>query len=463
LTGAVQEFDLVVVGTGSGNMIPGPEFDDLSIAIVEKGVFGGTCLNVGCIPSKMLVYVADVVETVRHAANYGISASEDGVDWPSIVERVFGRIDPIAAGGERYRIEDCPNITVFKGEARFTGPKVLDVDGEVLTGRDIVLGAGARPFVPPYPGLADVPYDTSDTIMRIEGVPDRLLILGGGYIAAELGHVFDAMGSEVTFVNRGDRLLRAEDLDISRQFTRVMARRFDLSLRSEVHRVWHDDDGFHCDLTCNDLRFQVDADAVLVATGRIPNGDVLDLDAGGIAHDNGRVLVDDHQRTNVEGVWAFGDLSNTYQLKHLANLEARVVAHNLLHPDDLWRTDRVLTPHAVFGSPPVAAVGLTEREVLDAGTPHVTVRKDYATTAYGWAMEDHDGFVKLIVRRDTRRLAGAHIIGAQAPTLLQQLVQGMAFGLTVDDMARGMMYIHPALTEVVENALLDAVEALGTA
>jgi mycothione reductase len=463
LTGAVQEFDLVVVGTGSGNMIPGPEFDDRSIAIVEKGTFGGTCLNVGCIPSKMLVYTADVVETIRHAAVYGVSAVAKGVDWPSIVERVFGRIDPIAAGGERYRIEDCPNITVFKGEARFVGPKVLEVGGEAITGRDIVLGAGARPFIPSYPGLADVPYDTSDTIMRIEGVPDRLLILGGGYIAAEMGHVFDAMGSEVSLVNRSGRLLREEDGDISRQFTAAMARRFDLSLRSEVHRVWHDGEGFHCDLTSNDLRFQVDADTVLVATGRIPNGDLLDLDAAGIAHDNWRVLVDDHQRTNVDGVWAFGDLSNIYQLKHLANLEARVVAHNLLHPDDLWRTQRALTPHAVFGSPPVAAVGLTEREAIDAGIPHVTVRKDYATTAYGWAMEDHDGFVKLIVRRDNRQLAGAHIIGTHAPTLLQQLVQGMAFGLTVDDMARGMMYIHPALTEVVENALLDAVDTLGPA
>jgi mycothione reductase len=457
----MQQFDLVIVGTGSGNMIPGPEFDDWSIAIVEKGVFGGTCLNVGCIPSKMFVYAADVVEAVRHSETYGIDARVEGVDWPSIVERVFGRIDPIAAGGERYRIGDeCPNITVFKGEGRFVDHKVLEVNGDRITGRHIVLGAGARPFIPPYPGIEGVPYHTSDTIMRLEGVPRRLVVFGGGYIGAELGHVFDAAGSDVTMINRSAGLLNAEDADISRRFTEVIGRRFDLCLDAVVGRVWHDDDGIHVDVSCGGESRRVDADVALVATGRIPNGDLLDVDASGIDNKSGRVLVDEYQRTNVDGVWAFGDLSNEFQLKHLANQEARVVAHNLLHPEDMLTSDPTLTPHAVFGNPQVAGVGLTERDAVDQMLPHLAVRKDYGSTAYGWAMEDDDGFVKLIVDRRSRKLLGAHIIGAQASTLIQQLVQGMAFGLTVDQMATGMMYIHPALTEVVENALLDSVAEL---
>jgi mycothione reductase len=456
----VHDFDLIIVGTGSGNMIPGPDFDDWNVAIIEKGVFGGTCLNVGCIPSKMLVYAADVAETIRHAGTYGIEAEVNDVDWPSMVKRVFGRIDPIAAGGERYRVEGSPNIEVFKGECHFVDHKVVEVDGERLRGRHIVLGAGARPFIPPVPGLADVPFHTSDTIMRLDEVPERLLVLGGGYIAAELGHVFDAVGSRVTMVNRGERLLRAEDDEISHRFTQIMRRRFDLCLGTSIHRIHQVGDVTHVDLTASGERRHLEADAVLVATSRIPNGDLLALEATGVHHDRGRVIVDAAQRTNVDGIWAFGDLSNDFQLKHLANLEARTVAHNLLHPDDVHYVDDTLTPHAVFGSPPIAAVGITERDARHARIPHVVVVKPYGTTAYGWAMEDDESFVKIVVHAEARTVIGAHLLGPQSPILIQQIIQGMAFGLTVDQMAQQMMYIHPALTEVVENALLDAVAAL---
>ena len=214
------------------------------------------------------------------------------------------------------------------------------------------------------------------------------------------------------------------------------------------------------DVTCEGDRFRVTGDVLLVATGRIPNGDLLELDASGIRHDHGRVLVDDAQRTNVEGVWAFGDVSNELQLKHLANLEAKVVAHNILHPDDLRHIDASLTPHAVFGLPQVASVGVTERDAIERGIPHVAVRRDYSSTAYGWAMEDTDGFAKLVVHAHDRTVLGAHIIGPQAPTLLQQLVQGMALGSTVDDMAHAFMYVHPALPELTENVLLEAISAL---
>lgn len=452
----MKDFDLVIVGTGSGNSIPA-ELDDWNIALVERDVFGGTCLNRGCIPSKMFIYAADVAMHVRESERYGVRASLDGVDWPDIVDRVFGRIDPIAAGGERYRIEDCDNITVFQGSGAYVDHKVLEVNGERLRSDKFILGAGARPFVPDVPGLAEAGFHTSDTIMRVREVPERLVVIGGGYIATELGHVFEAFGSHVTMINRSGALLRSEDDDISRRYTELAGQRFDLLLETAIERVERGDDGTtRVHVIREGESSVVEADALLVATGRIPNSDQLAVEATGVECDAaGRVLTGDDHQTNVEGIWAFGDLSNHFQLKHVANAEAKQVFHNVAHPDDVQHKDEHAIPHAVFGSPQVASVGMTERDAAAESVPFITATKEYGSTAYGWAMEDQTSFVKLVAHAETRKLLGAHIIGPQASSLIQSLIQGMRFGQTVDEMARGQMWIHPALTEVVENALLD--------
>lgn len=201
----------------------------------------------------------------------------------------------------------------------------------------------------------------------------------------------------------------------------------------------------------------VGGDLLLVATGRQPNGASLGVDATGVAMDaSGYVVVDEYQRTNVEGIWALGDISSPQQLKHKANHDARIVAHNLVRPDDLQSSWLGPVPHAVFGSPQVASVGMTEPEAAAAGIDHVAVVHPYAAAAYGWALEDTTSFVKLVVDASTRRLLGAHVVGAQAPSLVQPLVQGMQFGHTVDELARGQWWIHPGLPEVVEQALLAA-------
>jgi len=463
---AVEEFDLVIVGTGSGNSIPGPEFDHWKIAIVEKGLFGGTCLNVGCIPSKMFVYAADVAQNIRAAGTYGIEAELTGVNWLAIRDRVFGRIDAIVEGGEKYRLGDeCPNITVIKGEARLVDGGVLDVaaeDGGIrrITGRHVVLGAGARPFVPPYPGLMDVDFHTSDTVMRLDALPKRMVIFGGGYIAAELGHVFSAFGCKVTMVNRGERLLRREDEDISRRFTDLMSQRLDVRCGVEVLSVKQEGETFRVDISADSKTSIIEADAILVAAGRVPNGDLLGAESSGIECEDGRVLVDEHFRTSVPGVWAFGDISNSHQLKHLANAEVRALRHNLLVADGdsegpMRSVNDAYVPHAVFGDPQIASVGLTENQALEKGLPVSVATKEYGATAYGWAMEDSHSFCKLIAHAESRQLLGAHLIGPQASILIQQLIQAMEFGQTVDELAAGQFYIHPALTEVVENALLD--------
>ncbi len=453
-------FDVVIIGTGSGNSILTPDFDGLRVAIVEKDVFGGTCLNRGCIPTKMFVYAADVAEHIRNSAKYGIDASIDNVRWSDIVDRVFGRIDPIPPNGKAYR-ESQKNTTVFSGSARFVSQKVLEINGndgtvQQITGTHIVIAAGARPLIPEIDGLDQVDYHTSDTIMRVPELPKRLIILGAGYIATEMAHVFGSFGTEIVMINRSARMLAREDDAVSQRFTEIYRKRFECHMNSRVDHVKqdgdqitihvHNDKGEHLDIT---------GDALLVSVGRIPNGDTLDLDKSGIIVDaNGYVVTDEYLRTNVGGVWALGDVTNDNQLKHVANAEARTVAHNLIHPESMRMNDLWPIPHAVFADPQVASVGLTELQLRHSGRKFITAVQDYGDVAYGWAMEDTEHFCKIIADPDTRLILGAHIIGPQSSILIQQLIQAMKFGQTVDEIARGQMYIHPALTEVVENALL---------
>jgi len=452
---SVREFDLMIIGAGSGNSIIGPQHDNWDIAMVERGKFGGTCMNVGCIPSKMFVYSALLAELAGHGPALGVHTSFDGADWPAIRDRIFGRIDPIAEAGADYR-EGLDNVTVYRDSARFVGPKQLAVAGEVITAEKIVLAPGARPMIPDVPGLSEVGYHTSDTIMRLDELPERLLVIGGGYIATELGNVFGSFGSEVTFLVRGGRLLRHEDDDVSLRFTEAYRHKFDVRCMTQVLSARREGGEICLVVSQNGEHSEVRGDQLLVATGRIPNSDDLNVEATGVAVDrSGYVVTDSQMRTNVPGVWALGDVTNPAQLKHVANYEARVVAHNVTTPDSPIEVDDRPVPHAVFGHPQVASVGLTERECHQKDIKHVSHIQSFGSAAYGWAMEDTKSFVKLIADPDTRLLIGVHIIGPQASTLIQQLIQGMTMGQTVDEMARSQYWIHPALPEVLEQALLE--------
>ncbi len=452
----MRSFDLLIIGAGSGNSVIGPEHDGWDIAIAEHGLFGGTCLNVGCIPSKMFVYAAEVAALAADSERLGVHTRFDGADWPAVRDRIFGRIDPIAEGGLTYR-QELPNVTVYTDTARFVGPRTVAVGDETITADRIVVAAGARPAVPDVDGLATCGYHTSDTVMRLDDLPERLLVVGGGYIAAELGSVMGAFGSQVTFVLRGDTFLRREDDEIRRRFTEAYRRRFDVRLDTPMLSARRQGAEVVLEVQAADgSRTELRADELLVATGRIPNGDRLQVAAAGIETDSsGYVVTDDQLCTSAEGVWALGDITNPVQLKHVANHEARVVRHNMSHPDDPISVDHRFIPHAVFGHPQVASVGLTERECQQHGLPYRSHVQPFGSAAYGWAMEDTDSAVKVIAHSETRRLLGAHIIGPQASTLIQQLIQGMHFDLTVDQMARHQYYIHPALPEVVEQALLE--------
>lgn len=448
----LQHFDVIIVGAGSGNMIPEPAMDGWRLAIVEPDKFGGTCLNRGCIPSKMLIYAADAVETARHARQMGIHHRLERVDWQHVVGRVWEKIDPIAAAGAAYRAEQ-DNVTVFDQPARFVDQRILATGDHYITADRIVLAAGSRPLLPDLPGLGNVPYHTSDTIMRLATQPASLLIIGGGYISAEMAHFFGALGTRVTIVDHGEALLKREDHDIAQAFTEHYQQRFNVLLNTHAKDISRAADGVTVHFEAAGQRLEVTADVVLFATGRRPNSDRLNVTAAGIEVDSrGRVLTDASMETSVPGIYALGDLASPYALKHIANAEARHIARLLLgqakHP---VAYDGV--PHAVFAAPQVASVGLTEREAQQQGLPYRTAKRMYADTAYGWASEDTTGFVKLVADSNSRQLLGAHIIGPQASILIQALVQGMKYGQTVDEMAQ-VIYIHPAITEVVEQALL---------
>jgi mycothione reductase len=458
----VHEVDLAIIGSGTGNSIPDDRFNDQQIALFEESTYGGTCLNVGCIPTKMFVYAAEVAETIREGERLGVTGSIEKVDWPGIVNRVFGRIDPISAGGKRYRVEDCPNITVYTSHVEFDG---ITDDGryrlrtgtgqEILAAR-VVLAAGSRPIIPDVIAESNVVFHTNQDVMRLPELPRHLIIVGSGYIAAEFAHVFGALGSKVSIIARSNALLRAQDADISRRFTEIASATWDVYFNAAIGSVEEKDSG--------EIRVQladdtvITGDALLVAVGRVPNGDRLGLDTVGIELDaEGRVRRDAHGRTAARDVWALGDVTSHYQLKHVANHEGRVVQANLLRDwdgTDLESFDHRFVPAAVFTHPQIASVGMTEDEAREAGLDITVKVQKYGDVAYGWAMEDLTGLCKVVAEKGTGRILGAHIIGPQAPTVIQPVIQAMSFGLDANKMARGQYWIHPAMPEVLENALL---------
>lgn len=459
-----RHYDLIIVGSGSGNSLPNQDYEGKKIAIVDGGRFGGTCLNFGCIPTKMYVYPASTVTRAKEAAALGVDLDFKGASWRQIRDRIFGRIDAISKGGLDWR-KSLPMVDVYQEYARLTGTHSLVTDsGLELTADQLVLAAGSRPVLPQVPGIDLPQVHTSDTVMRIDDLPSRVVIIGGGFIASEFAHVFLALGAQVTQAVRSDLLLRQHDQTISEIFTRQAAKQWDLRLQHGLTAIEAAEDGAVTVILDHEgERVEVPADLVLVATGRTPNSDRLEAASYFDVNERGLIQVDAYQRVlsggqPVKGVWALGDVSSPYQLKHVANAEMRTVQWNLIHPDQLRASDHRFVPSAVFSYPPIASVGLTETQARaqaeEEGFELAIKEQKYADVAYGWAMGDAEGICKLLARKDTGQLLGAHIIGEEAPSLIQPLIQAMSFGLSAQDMARGQYWIHPALTELVENALL---------
>ncbi|UBH06690.1 mycothione reductase [Leucobacter sp. Psy1] len=461
--------DLAIIGSGSGNSLITPFWDDRRVVMAERGVFGGTCLNVGCIPTKMFVRPALIARAPEEAERLNVTQHTESVDWPAMRDRIFGRIDPISSGGRDYRL-GLDNVELIEQRVRLTGPRsfVAD-DGTHMEAEQLVIAAGSRAVLPDVPGIDLPQVHTSDTVMRLDDLPGRVLVVGGGFIACEFAGIFSGLGSNVVQINRSQRLMRTLDAEVSDAFTKEAAQQWSVQLGRVLAGVREGDHGrVLADISVIDGegntvdREALEVDVVLVAMGRRPNSDLVDAAAAGLdLHDDGRIAVDEFQRVlsggeAVPGLFALGDICSAAQLKHVANHEARVVAHNLEHPDDLVASRREAIPLAVFTHPELATVGLTEEAAIEAlGAEHVTAKTQrYGDTAYGWAMEDGSSIFKVVADRRDGRVLGAHVMGPEASNLVQPIIAAMSFGIDAHTFARGQYWIHPALMEVAENALL---------
>lgn len=451
----MTHYDLLIIGSGSGNSLPRPDLG--RIALVSGDPFGGTCLNQGCIPTKMFAYSAHVARLARESGRFGVRNRMVGTDWAAIRDRIFSRIDPISAGGLDYRLhhDDNENLTFYHGHGRFTGPKQFEVGGQTITADQVVIAAGSRPAIPPIEGLDDVDYHTSDTIMRLTEFPSSITIIGSGFIAAEFATIFADLGSTVTVIARSEAMLRSHDVDVSRVFTDMFSRYVNLETGMSIDRAYQDDRG----ITVSDGEREVTSDILLIATGRDRNSDSIDAAAAGIDLDGDRIVVDEFQRVLgggkvLEGVWAAGDISSPAMLKHVANAQMRAVEANLAG-GELTSAISDVIPHAVFAYPQVASVGLTEKEARERHDIVIGVQK-FADVAYGWAMEEGpEAFVKIIADKNTSEILGCHMVGQDSSSLIQPVIMAMSLGISAREMTRTQYWIHPALSEVVENALLQ--------
>ncbi|MCH8565433.1 mycothione reductase [Nesterenkonia sp. LB17] len=470
----MAHYDLSIIGSGSGNSLITPFWDDKSVVLADKGAggtgaFGGTCLNVGCIPTKMFVRPAALARGPVEAARLNVTQETTDVDWPAMRDRVFSRIDAISAGGRHYREVELDNVDLVAEKVTLTGdfsqtPFAFVSESGVRAEADqLVIAAGSRPVLPDVAGIGLPGVHTSDTIMRIDQRPDKLLILGGGYIACEFAGVFSGFGTEVIQINRSHGLMTALDHDISAAYTAEAEKNWTVHYERTITSISEHGPGLRVELVTSDGRVEhYDVDAVLVAIGRTPNTDLIGAREIGLdVHPNGRLLVDEYQRVlmqgePVDGLYALGDVSSEAMLKHVANQEARVVAHNLVHPDRIRPSRHEAIPSAIFSFPEIAQVGATEAQAAQAiGEEHLTTKiQRYGDTAYGWAMEDGSGIFKVIADRRTGQILGAHVMGYQASNLIQPVIHAMSFGQDAYTAARGQYWIHPALMEVTENALL---------
>jgi len=455
-----REYDVLVIGSGGGTKISTPASKlGLKAAIIEKDRLGGTCLNRGCIPSKMLIHAAEVAQGIRTAERYKIIPKGFDVDFAGLVTRTSNEIDAesdsILPG---YRRNE--NLDFYHDTACFVGERRLQVGDCQLTAEKIYLAVGSRPALPPVPGLAGTPFMTSTEALRTTRLPKKLVVLGGGYIASELAFYFSALGSEVHMIVRSI-MLRGTDTQVREAFQQAIARRLEVHLQHRTERVRYENERFYIRVSPpQGDSFELEADALLVATGVVPNSDTLNLGATGVVTDDqGFIRVDDHLRTSVPGIWALGDVVGNYMFRHSVNLEGEYLFDTTVRNLHSRPIDYGAMPFAVFSSPQVAGVGETEDQLIARGAGYVAGYRDYAASAMGMALRSDEGFVKILVERSSRRILGCHIIGHEASVLIHQVITLMQLKGTLDQLL-ATTFIHPALNEIVRNAARDARDKL---
>jgi mycothione reductase len=450
----VKEYDLVIIGSGAGmNIASNAVQAGLSVAVAEHGLMGGTCLNTGCIPSKILLYPADVIRELQDAQAVGVEGTVTSVDFPLIMQRMRSFVSV-----DREQMEEGVSLvdalTIYRETAEFVDDYQLKVGEETITAPKVVIASGARALVPPIEGLRDTGYLDHVSVLDLEALPESLIIIGGGYIACEYGHFFSALGSKVTILEMMPRLLLGEDPEISEVVKTRLSRYVDIHTDHEVVRV-EKREGLKTITAVgreSGVEREFAAEEVMLAAGVRSNADLLKPERAGVeTDDRGWIKVDQYLQTTKPNIWALGDAIGKFMFRHTANYEAQTVWVNGF-TEHKHEVDYHAVPHAVYGYPQVGAVGLTEQMAKDVGYEILVGRARYMDVTKGYAMGEEDGLVKVIVEQGTGKILGCHIVGPHAAILVQQVVYLMNAGDQDYMPLVDAQVIHPALSEVVINA-----------
>lgn len=450
----MKEYDLIVVGGGrASNLAFAAGGAGQRVALVEKDRLGGVCPNRGCVPSKLLIGFAEAARRVREAERHFITAKIDRID----VDRMFAETDHWVEGVDgRYAGRLPEGADLYRGTGRFVDDHAIEVNGDVMTAPRIVVATGTRPRPVPF---TDIPAWTSDDLFPFKKkVPRSITIVGGGFIACELGNFFDAVGVETRLVVRGDRLLPAEDHDISDIFTERFSSNVAVDLQTRVTAATHHDGQFTIELENADGEVGTRrSEAFLFAIGRLPNTDGLGLENTNIERDRrGFIKRDGCLETTSPGIYAVGDVGGEFMLQHAASYEVHYLRRRFLKGES-GPIDYGAMPHAVFSDPEVAAVGLTEDQARESGRTHVVVMKDWLASARAMSTRLDYPRTKLIVDPDTHEILGCHLIGPEASTMIHQVLAVMRLDNDVRHL-QDMVHIHPALSEALLAAGVEAVK-----
>jgi len=456
----VKSYDVIVIGSGAGAIISDEAASKgFKTALIDKGpLIGGTCLNWGCIPSKMLIYTADRIVEIEETSKLGIEATITNVDFHSIMERMR-KSRQESQVHVREGIKQSSNLDFYEGEGYFVGDRLLEVNKEKLKGERIFIASGSRPFIPPIKGSENVDYLTNESVLELKERPDSLIIIGGGYIAVEFGHFFAAMGTEVTILEMADRLVLSEEPEISDLLKGELGKHMEVytnALAEEVKQCEHGIVVVTKD-TNTAKRREFAAQRIMMAVGRRSNADILKVENTGVETDKkGFIKVNEYLETNRKDIFAIGDANGQQMFRHMANREAEIVTQNAFYNTNI-KVDYSAVPHAVYSHPQVASVGLTEAKAREDHDIFIG-RTKYFDTAKGEAMMEKQGFAKAIIDKDSRDILGFHVIGTYAPELIQEVVNAMTSGGQIEEINQGI-HIHPALSELVQYTLNSLEES----
>jgi len=455
----MKNYDLISVGSGSAMAIVEAfiqEKPKAKIAVIEKDTPGGICLTRGCIPSKLLLYPAEIVRTIEKAKNFGIDSEIKKIDFKAVMERMRNIIQTDITN-IREGLTQSKHVDFYPEPAEFTAPYTLKIGKETIKAKMIILGVGSKPFIPPIKGLEKTGYLTSDSILNINQLPKSIVIVGAGYIAAEYGHFLSAMGAKVTIIGDMPRFIPSEEPEVSAVAQKKLAEHVTIYTNHRVQETKLNSDAKKHVVAVNletKKKLEVTADEIFVATGRKSLSGLLHPEKGGIKTDSrGWIAVNEYLETSQPNVWALGDANGQYPFKHVANQEAAVVFYNAVLEKKI-KVDYHAVPHAVFSYPEIASVGLGEKAAIEQyGMDNVLIGfYRYEDTAKGEAMNEKDSFVKVILEKKTKKILGAHIVGSQASVLIHEIIPLMYTKNQTATPLLESMHIHPALSEVVERA-----------